>query len=659
MRTQIIDKSVVISAIKGDVAIVLADGSSRPLQKGEILQPGAKVTLADDAKLAVTLFDDSPVANSPINDGSALPSASDRREGPPAEIAALQTSILQGVDPTKNFEAAAAGGDPAGGAGIGGVAGGSGNGGFVTIDRTAAQTIAAAGFDTGFEAITAINENQDDGLILANQLEDLSEVVIIQEGTISRGNVLANSTNPDGPSDTSIDSFDWGSNIGVPAGTTATIPGVGSLIINPDGSYTFTPVPNYSGLVPPISYTVTDGTDSVQSSLSITISPVDDPVRLGGLQQQGGELKLDEANLADGRDPNSGSLTQSGTFSFSASDGVQSLTLGGVQLIVNGQVISSLPLTITSPLGNLLSITAITYNSVTGEGQISYSYTLNDNETHTRPFNDAFLSETFSVVLTDLDGDKAEETLNVTILDDLPVLAGIEDGQAVSGLVHEDALSAGNSDAPQASQAIGVPGTLNSLVNFGADGIGGFALNSNIDALSAQNLTSGGVALSYRIDSSGKLIATAGVDGGIVFSLTVGEDGSYIFTLSGPLDHPQADGNDDETLPGVGIDFFGLLSATDGDGDPLQGGFAAGSFVINVQDDVPKIALKAVVDGDIVLTTQDADTIGATVSDSASASFAAAFLAAAVPSYGADGPGTTTVSGYNLSVTDLNSGLTS
>ncbi|WP_227656828.1 DUF5801 repeats-in-toxin domain-containing protein, partial [Aeromonas hydrophila] len=32
---------------------------------------------------------------------------------------------------------------------------------------------------------------------------------------------------------------------------------------------------------------------------------------------------------------------------------------------------------------------------------------------------------------------------------------------------------------------------------------------------------------------------------------------------------------------------------------------------------------------------------------------------AAVPSYGADGPGTTTVSGYSLSVTDSNSGLTS
>ena len=33
MRTQIIDKTVVVSSIEGNVQIVLADGSSRPLQR--------------------------------------------------------------------------------------------------------------------------------------------------------------------------------------------------------------------------------------------------------------------------------------------------------------------------------------------------------------------------------------------------------------------------------------------------------------------------------------------------------------------------------------------------------------------------------------------------------------------------------------------------
>nr|WP_227656784.1 cadherin-like domain-containing protein [Aeromonas hydrophila] len=37
-------------------------------------------------------------------------------------------------------------------------------------------------------------------------------------------------------------------------------------------SYQFTPATNYDGPVPAVSYTVTDGTDSVQSILTITIT---------------------------------------------------------------------------------------------------------------------------------------------------------------------------------------------------------------------------------------------------------------------------------------------------------------------------------------------------------------------------------------------------
>ncbi|WP_227656812.1 hypothetical protein [Aeromonas hydrophila] len=54
-----------VSSIEGSVQIVLADGSSRPLQKGEILQPGAKLNIADDAKLELAPYDDSPAAATP------------------------------------------------------------------------------------------------------------------------------------------------------------------------------------------------------------------------------------------------------------------------------------------------------------------------------------------------------------------------------------------------------------------------------------------------------------------------------------------------------------------------------------------------------------------------------------------------------------------
>ncbi|MFB2855444.1 retention module-containing protein [Aeromonas allosaccharophila] len=589
MRTQIIDKSVVVSAIEGNVEIVLADGSRRPLQKGEILQPGAKLTIADDAKLALSPYDDTPAQNSPTGSESVEPSqpqGASPTEGASSDIAALQQSILQGVDPTQNFEASAAGGAPAAGGGIGGVAGASGNGGFVTIDRTGDATIAEAGFDTTYDTGVVINENQAEDLILENQLDDLGEAVVTLEDTQVSGNLLENSTNPDGPADASIVSYDWGINIGVPAGVAATITGVGTLIINPDGSYTFTPAPNYDGAVPPINYQVTDGQDTVTSTLVISITPVDQEVELAGLDLVGGEVQVSDTNLADGSAPNAAALTQSGVFTFNAPDGVQSLTLGGVTLITDGQLGASFPQSIISPLGNVLTITAVTYNPATGEGQVSYSYTLGDNENHTRPVNDTSLSESFSVVLIDSDGDTASDTLDVTILDDIPTLADGEE-QSVRSLVHEDALTSGNSEgAGQSLSATGLAGTLNALVNFGADGAGSFGLGSDVSSLEGQALTSGGVALSYSVAGN---VLTASAGGVPVFTLTVGENGSYGFTLSGPLDHPVADGNDSEQLSTMGIDFSGVLTATDGDGDPLTGGFPTGSFAINVEDDVPEL----------------------------------------------------------------------
>ncbi|MFE8730286.1 cadherin-like domain-containing protein, partial [Aeromonas hydrophila] len=99
-----------------------------------------------------------------------------------------------------------------------------------------------------------------------------------QEDSPISGNLLDNSTNPDGPATATIVSYDWGINIGVPTGVAATITGVGTLIINADGSYTFTPATNYDGAVPVVTYQVTDGQDTVSSTLVIIITPIDEGV---------------------------------------------------------------------------------------------------------------------------------------------------------------------------------------------------------------------------------------------------------------------------------------------------------------------------------------------------------------------------------------------
>ncbi|EKP0279753.1 retention module-containing protein, partial [Aeromonas bestiarum] len=284
MRTQVIDKTVVVSSVEGNVQILLADGSSRPLQKGEILQPGAKLNIADDAKLILAPYDDSPASATP--DATApdapvpgQPQAPDAGSATSPDIAALQQSILQGVDPTQNFEASAAGGAPAaggGGGGIGGVAGASGNGGFVTIDRTGDATIAAAGFDTTYQTEPVVDTQQLAEPLLTNELADQGEQLTVPEDGVLNGNVLTNTVNADGPDAASVLFFSWGDNVNVVVGTSVTIDGVGSLVINADGSFTFTPAPSYDGAVSPVTYVVSDGTDTVTSTLTLTINPLND-----------------------------------------------------------------------------------------------------------------------------------------------------------------------------------------------------------------------------------------------------------------------------------------------------------------------------------------------------------------------------------------------
>ncbi len=61
------------------------------------------------------------------------------------------------------------------------------------------------------------------------------------------------------------------------SGDTVTIPNIGDLTINGDGSYEFIPVANYHGTVPTATYTISDGNGGTDSAeLIITVNSVDD-----------------------------------------------------------------------------------------------------------------------------------------------------------------------------------------------------------------------------------------------------------------------------------------------------------------------------------------------------------------------------------------------
>ncbi len=107
----------------------------------------------------------------------------------------------------------------------------------------------------------------------------------IDEDTVAAGNVITDAFGADRDVDgdeLTVTSFEIDTDgDGTPetftAGDTAMIAGVGTLLVSPDGSYSFTPEANYSGPVPVVSYTVTDGVLTDTATLSLNITPVNDP----------------------------------------------------------------------------------------------------------------------------------------------------------------------------------------------------------------------------------------------------------------------------------------------------------------------------------------------------------------------------------------------
>jgi CshA-type fibril repeat protein len=148
----------------------------------------------------------------------------------------------------------------------------------VTIS-SATQTANTVG---KFEAITTagtVNNTVVDGDVIA----DTDEAVSTPEDTPISGNVIdAGLTSNDGPialKSFTVDTDNDGSVESFNAGQTATIAGVGTITIASNGNYTFTPLANWTGTVPPVTYSLTDDAGATvgdTSTLIITVDAVND-----------------------------------------------------------------------------------------------------------------------------------------------------------------------------------------------------------------------------------------------------------------------------------------------------------------------------------------------------------------------------------------------
>jgi len=323
--------------------------------------------------------------------------------------------------------------------------------------------------DNGTTANATLDVNVVDDLPKA--VDDSNTGTASESQLILTGNVLTNDVQgadrvPTGP---------------VTAGTfTGTY---GTLELHTDGTYTYTLNTNDADFknlhgggngTENFSYTLTDSDgDTSTANLVLQIHNNDDPVILNGLDVNGGELTVYEKNLSDGTSPDASALTQSGTFTVTALDGLQTLTVGGIN-VVTGGVAAGFPQSTVTPLGSTLTITG--YNPATGV--VSYSYTLVDNETHPNGNGANSITENFNVVATDTDGSTASGQINVNIIDDLPSAhadsASVAEGGTVSGNVLDNDI--GGADGPAVTGAV-------VGVRAGSDtstsAIGG--LNSNIN----------------------------------------------------------------------------------------------------------------------------------------------------------------------------------
>ena len=233
----------------------------------------------------------------------------------------------------------------------------------------------------------------------------------------------------------------------------------GSITIGTDGAYTYTLNPadaDFTALVgggtgtETFTYTLTDADgDTDTAVLTLQIRNDDDDVIITDLtpRAQGGDVTVNENDLlasrgvgeSAGSDTTPESTTQAGSFTIEAADGVQTLTIGGLEVIKEG-VYAGNGTSGSTPLGNTLTVTG--YDAATGV--VSYSYTLNDNEVHANGEGTNSLFEDLTVTLTDRDGDSKTGTLSVNIVDDVPTAVRLTPGSAPDPLVLDESPVAGN-----------------------------------------------------------------------------------------------------------------------------------------------------------------------------------------------------------------------
>ena len=312
----------------------------------------------------------------------------------------------------------------------------------------------------------------------------------------------------------------------------------GALILNSDGSYSYTldeanediiGLDGSETVTETFEYTITDADgDPSTAALTITIRGRNDGVTLSGLNPEGVEAIVSEANLDNGSNPESSELIRTGCFDFEAADGLAALTIGGVALF-DGDIIPGV--TITTDHGVLTITDFVPLYDAAGDvvgGTISYSYELTDNLLLHSGALDAALTESFAIVVTDSDGSVATSSLDVSILDDVPVATADEGDVGEGDTLYVDALAGLlANDVPGADEGtiLGVRAALGDLTGTASGGVGAVVTG----LYGKLTVASDG---SYSYVSNPNIVPPAGASDVFVYTLRDGDGDVSTTTLS-------------------------------------------------------------------------------------------------------------------------------
>ncbi len=295
----------------------------------------------------------------------------------------------------------------------------------------------------------------------------------------------------------------------------ATPPAKGVAIYNGDGTFTYTPTAGQEG-TDSFTYTITDG-DGDPSTATVTITLAADSVPV----VVAADSSVDEAALSFGSKPGSNAETTAGALVFTGgSDSLSSLTVGGVNVTNGG--------TVAGQYGTL----TVTHSG----GVYTYSYTLVDNSSG----DDT--AENFAVVAVDSDGDIANDTLTIDIIDDVPTARNDTDSVPAASVT------------PETGNVVTGVGTTSGAVGADTPGADGAQVTS--------------------VSHGATTVAAGTAIAGDFGTLTLGADGSYSYVRT----------------PGTpsGVTEVFTYALTDGDGD-----VSTATLTLTIGDSAPTITIPA------------------------------------------------------------------